>query len=718
MKRTFLLVPALLIGLGLPLLSAVTADAAPAPRAVVIQSQAGTNQVVDILGGSTASKAPAQTHTANGSLAQSFVFTNCDTSGWCEIRNSKSDKCLDVQGARTARGTLVQQYRCNLTKAQQWLPVDMGNGLQSIQSAIADDRWLEVRGGKAKDGARLDIWSSNGTSAQLFRLADAPDWGLSYAQVDQSTSVTATFADLKSIAPWATELRVTARLNYGSATTRTVAVTQRLSTLSSDASFTWDVGDYGKWSISAAFYKGSTKLMASSAVSLVVDANEYIVAPLTGTMPVTMLTTSLWGQGSIRGSDNHIPVIARLARANQWNWNALPTGVHAVPYLTKEQYSKPVSGAYLNDNLAPIKAYIKDLHALNSASVFHLYVNDYHAQMVQSLLYANKIPPENYTITLLSDGNFSYNKFAEVYGADAEAANTAYTAQWNDAKAYAYQNGAISPALSVGAAQNSIYAAVQSEPTAHWWLTRPALLTSPGDSNAFAAKAIANPQVVALNINTKLTDIKTQGAQAMTEFKNLYRFNDAYFAQSTASGKRVMMFLGARLNLEASFNDYARFTMKYYGTACDYYYKGHPATPTATSPDKKAQLAALRITDVDSSVPAELILFFNPDIYMSGYPSSTYMSVNDPEMPKGLFTLTKQQGLASSNPDYSIMAWFMAPKSSYSGAIASLPGDFVVEFSAKVATKEGYDIAMWRSSTGSITFFKLVGEEYQEVGSK
>ncbi len=717
MTKRFLLVSVLLAALGLPLLPAATAEAAPQPGPVIIRSQTGTNQVVDIKGGSTASKAPAQTYTSNGSLAQSFELVDCDDSGWCAIRSVKSTKCLDVRGANPAKGTVVQQYTCNRTKAQKWLPVSIGDGLYNIQSGIATNRWLDVRGGAAKNGVPLVISTSNGRSSQAFRLSRAPSWGVSYAQSGQTTSVKATLADPVSIRALATKVTVTARLKYRSATTRTIRTTKDLSKLADDGSFTWDLGDYGKWSITTVFSKGSRTVMTNKAVSFGVDAAEYIVAPLTGSMPVTMLTTSLWGEGSIRGSDNHIPVIAELARANQWNWNALPSGVHGVPYLAKAQYAKPVSGADLNDNLAPLKAYIKDLHALNSKSVFHLYVNDYHARMVQSLLYANRIPAENYTVTLLSDGNFSYNKFGESYHSDIDAAHSRYAKQWNDAKDYAYEFGKLSPQLTVEAAQACIYAAVHSESSAQWWLTRPSLLTS-GDANAFAAQVVADPKVISVNINTKLSAIKAAGDKAMREFKNLYRFNDAYFAKSTQSGRKVMMFLGTRLTSETSFADYSGFTTKYYGTGYDYYYKGHPATPTATSPEKKSQLAGLRITDIDSSVPAELILFFNPGIYMSGYPSSTYMSVSDPDMAKGLFTLTKGEGLAITNPDYSLMSWFMTPKSAHSGAIAALPGDFVVEFASKVSIKDGYDIAMWNSTKKSISFFKLVDGAYRAVAAR
>ena len=715
MKRSSL-AAALLLSLGLPMLPALPAAAAPAEEPVVIQSLAGLNQAVDIKGGSITDRAAAQTYTANGSAAQEFTFTDCDGSGWCAVINAKSAKCLEVKGASTARGAIVQQNTCNTTTAQKWKRVSLAGGLYNLQSAIGTDRWLDVRGGKAKNGAALQVWSHNTSKAQQFRLTVAPNWGLSLSQVDETTSVKVSLTDLESLAGvWATDVSLTAKLKYGSTTTRTVTVKKALSAVNSDGTFTFDVGDYGKWTITAEFRNGRSTVKKIASTTLPVTSSQYIIAPLSGTMPVTMLTTSLWGSGSIRGTGNAVPVIAQLARANQWDWAHLPTGIHAVPYLSKKQYSDPVSGSALNSGLAPLKAYLKDLRALNPDSVFHLYVNDYHVQMVQSLLYANKIPAANYTINLLSDGGFSYQKFAATYASDPTATQTRLVSEWQAAKDYAYTNGKVLRSLSVTAAQNYIWAAVKSESAAKWWLTRPSLLTSAGDSNAFAGAVASDSKVTTLSISGRLTAIKAAGDTDLGQFKALYRFNDAYFAKSTAANRDVMMFLGTRLENEASFTDYAGFTMKYYGTAFDYYYKGHPATPTMFYPSKAAQLKTLKITDIDSSVAAELILFFNPEIYMSGYPSSTYLSVSDPNMAKGLFGLTKAQGLASVSPSYSIMKWFMAPKTSYSGAIAALPGDFVVEFSDAVVADKGYNIAMWSSSAKTITYYKLVDGAYQKV---
>jgi hypothetical protein len=718
MKRVTV-ISVLLLGLGLSMVPALPAQAGPADEPMVIQAQTGTNQAIDIKNASKSPKAIVQTHSVNGSPAQSFVFANCDVDGWCELKNTNSDMCLTVKGASTARGVLVRQATCDLSASQKWQRVNVAADVYNVKSAIGTNRWLSVRDKTARNGSRLQVWTHSTSKSQQFRFVAAPNWRVSFTQLDETTKVTVSLTDVSSLAGnWATDLVLTAKLKYGSETTRTLTLTKKLSTIDPGGSFTWDLRDYGKWMITGEFRKGRTTVKPLATVKLGVTASEYVIAPITATMPVTMLTTSLWGAGSLRGTDQSIPVIVQMTRAGQWDWTKLPEGVHTLPYLSKKDGTARTGSTYLRGHLNPMKDYLKDLVSLNPDSVIHLYVNDVETRMVQTLLYANKIPAANYTLTLLSDGGFSYRRFATTYTtADPTATHTKLVDEWNAAKAYAYLTGRVIPTMTTDVARNYVWAAIKSEPSARWWLTRPSLLI-PATANSltsFATAASTDSQVVSVAINTKLSAIKAAGDEALAEFKALYKFDDAYFAKSIASGKKVMMFLGTRLASELSFADYAAFTMKYYATAYDYYYKGHPATPTQFYPDKVAQLKALKIEDVDSSVPAELILFFNPTLYMSGYPSTTYISVSDPDMTKGLFGLTKAQGLASTTPSYSIMKWFMAPKSAYSGAIAALPGDFVVEFADAVAADEGYDIAMWNSAKKSIAYYKLVDGTYQEV---
>lgn len=127
------------------------------------------------------------------------------------------------------------------------------------------------------------------------------------------------------------------------------------------------------------------------------------------------------------------------------------------------------------------------------------------------------------------------------------------------------------------------------------------------------------------------------------------------------AGKDVMLILGTRTSGEALFSDYVNFMKSYYGDSYAYYYKGHPTTPTGLDPEKQNLLESLGLTDVESSIAAELVLFFYPDIYLSGYPSSTFISVQNTDMACTLFNITK----SSANISYaSFMDIFISPRGS------------------------------------------------------
>ena len=185
-----------------------------------------------------------------------------------------------------------------------------------------------------------------------------------------------------------------------------------------------------------------------------------------------------------------------------------------------------------------------------------------------------------------------------------------------------------------------------------------------------------------------------------------------------------MVLLGTYVNLEQSFEDYAKLTMTYYGDEYAYYYKGHPNTPTGLWPSKQEQLSSLGITDIDSSVAAELILFFNPEVALSGYGSSTYNSATG-DAGCGVFNMTKAAALSSSSTvDYSIMDWFASPISSSSDTViqALCPKGgtcYLVEFSDKILKSADYDIAVFSGNTSALTYYKKLADgTYRLVRTK
>ncbi|GAA3448925.1 ricin-type beta-trefoil lectin domain protein [Dactylosporangium matsuzakiense] len=73
-------------------------------------------------------------------------------------------RCLDIAGAGTANGTVLQLHDCTGNAAQVW--VDGGNGtLRNPQSG----RCLDSPNGSTANGTRLQIWDCNGSGAQTFR---------------------------------------------------------------------------------------------------------------------------------------------------------------------------------------------------------------------------------------------------------------------------------------------------------------------------------------------------------------------------------------------------------------------------------------------------------------------------------------------------------------------------------------------------------------------
>ena len=106
----------------------------------------------------------------------------------------------------------------------------------------------------------------------------------------------------------------------------------------------------------------------------------------------------------------------------------------------------------------------------------------------------------------------------------------------------------------------------------------------------------------------------------------MIKIGTALFEAAEQSGKKVMIFLGTRLTSDSesseNFRALSAFTEQYYGDDYVYYYKGHPATPTGANPERLALLDELGITDIESSIAAELIFFFYPEANLSGYSST------------------------------------------------------------------------------------------------
>lgn len=615
--------------------------------------------------------------------------------------------------------------------AETATPSDSGDQAISAIESVAQNETVDVAAADSEEAAGNE--GDNGISV-LSVLNGLYVFQTDFEQENESTVVTVSLPNLDNLLATgkADTVSITATMRYNGKVTREVSKQQSLADLKiAGGSFTMDFKDYGKFTTIAKFYKNGQLIQTGDAQTIGITANEYNIAPVSATLPVTFFSLSMWGENNIRynADGNIVPTFLLLERPNAYNWDNLPEGVYGLPFFSKDDLSYQPSdfgqaSSLFRDRSQAMADYVADLYELNPSAKFNLYCVDYYLGLIQTILYANRIPQDQYTITVLSDGSYSYSQFSSTYSNSSPAqTHEDLKAQWEQAKQNAYRNGLADRNFKLDGPNRMLYAAVSSEPNAQWWLARPALLESTGDGNAFGKAAQADyAHVVRVFIDKKLAALQAQGNEAISEFKSLYNFSDSYFSEAAANGKDVMLFLGTTVgNEQGTFADYAKFAMTYYGDAYQYYYKGHPGSPTDFYPSKQQELANLDITDVDSSIAAELILFFYPDIYLSGYQSSTYASISNPEMAKGLFWTTKSAALASTNSDYSIMDWFMSPiGDSTDQAVKELAGNgtnYLIEFSDSILNTSNFDIAIWNPASETITYYAKNGNGYSFVSS-
>ncbi len=150
--------------------------------------------MLTVEGASKSSGANVQTAAADGSSAQSFkVQENAD--GTITLINSNSGLVLDVAGGKMANKQNVRQYKANGSAAQKWVLLDITDDMKKtcprtwqgtylIRSAVNNGFVLDIRGGSKADKANVQIYKSNGSAAQKFRLTYRGDGFYSITNVN------------------------------------------------------------------------------------------------------------------------------------------------------------------------------------------------------------------------------------------------------------------------------------------------------------------------------------------------------------------------------------------------------------------------------------------------------------------------------------------------------------------------------------------------------
>lgn len=92
---------------------------------------------------------------------------------WYSVANKANGKCVDARAAGTANGTVIQQYSCNGTQAQQFQFQPTSGGFTRINNRNDATKVIDVTGVSAADNAGLQLWTySNGNNQQWQAVSE------------------------------------------------------------------------------------------------------------------------------------------------------------------------------------------------------------------------------------------------------------------------------------------------------------------------------------------------------------------------------------------------------------------------------------------------------------------------------------------------------------------------------------------------------------------
>lgn len=132
-----------------------------------------TGMVLDVAGGSKIAGANAQLYDSNNTLAQRWKFVQ-NADGSYSIRSDCNGLFLDVVGGSKKNGANVCLYTSNGTKAQKWrverVTRPVTDGSYRISTALSDKKMIDLCGGSLDNGAAVQIYEDNDSSAQAWNV--------------------------------------------------------------------------------------------------------------------------------------------------------------------------------------------------------------------------------------------------------------------------------------------------------------------------------------------------------------------------------------------------------------------------------------------------------------------------------------------------------------------------------------------------------------------
>jgi hypothetical protein len=88
---------------------------------------------------------------------------------WYSIANKGNNKCVDARAGATANGTVIQQYACNNTNAQQFQFQPTSGGFVKLANRSNAAQVIDVKNVSVADNAGLQLWAYGGGNNQEWQ---------------------------------------------------------------------------------------------------------------------------------------------------------------------------------------------------------------------------------------------------------------------------------------------------------------------------------------------------------------------------------------------------------------------------------------------------------------------------------------------------------------------------------------------------------------------
>ena len=396
-----------------------------------------------------------------------------------------------------------------------------------------------------------------------------------------------------------------------------------------------DFTSYGLWTVCIE-YLCKEKAVKKEIKTIKIEAPEYNIGYLAATLPVEIFLTRLW---DITSSDR--PTILGLERV-LINYGKLPQNVFPFPLASKEELYAPYRG--FNNYSQRLVSYIGSLYRMNPDAKFNLYLCDHQAYYSLALLFANGIPEKNFNVFLLSDGTGSYWCFNNVFNRpDAEEIYNVMKNTWLLSKHKALECGVQrwgkEPFVTCGEpcmsqmkprwdgkgdlSNRTAYAFVLTKENSNykWILHNPQKLRFGNlDINALS------DSVCKVNFVSEIKQLEAHKEELSKMLNIIY----SYFNNSYKNNKKICLLMCSYPPLPTD-EKYIDETMLRFGPEFDYYIKEHPWTKEDSKRTQK--FSEKGIVFLDPKIPTEIYMMIDPQIYVAGYISSVFLSIDLLESP-------------------------------------------------------------------------------------